>query len=148
VPVLTSASETGTQFFELFHRIRKVAEERMGAQGLSLARAKTLEVIDTDGPIRLRALADRFDCSAATITDMMDGLERDGLATRTPDPTDRRAYLVTITPAGRKAAAKARATRTALLDGVFGALSEAERKQFTTIVERLASNPILNGESS
>jgi DNA-binding MarR family transcriptional regulator len=41
------------------------------------------------------------------VTNLMDGLEREGLAERSPHPTDRRTTLGTITPRGREVANKA-----------------------------------------
>ena len=142
----TGPVATGQHWFDLTHRMRRVAEVKIGSSGVSMARAKALLVVDVDGPIRPRALADQLDCAAASITDMVDGLERDGFVVRTQDPTDRRASLVAITPAGRTAARTARARKYELLDQIFGSLSDAEQRQLNAILARLSSAPILNGE--
>jgi DNA-binding MarR family transcriptional regulator len=58
---------------------------------------------------------------------LLDGLEADGLITRAPDPADRRAKVVALTPAGAdRHAAVQQAIRTMEAD-VLGDLPEAER---------------------
>jgi DNA-binding MarR family transcriptional regulator len=78
------------------------------------------------GPVRQCVLAADFGLSPHSITDIVDGLERLGMAERRPDPTDRRAKLVAITDAGQAGLDVANATRQRLLTDIFGALSEAD----------------------
>src|SRR5690349_5548760 len=120
-------ADTAEQLFELWRRVWKATGDQFGATGLSMPRAKALWALDTEGPQRARSLADRFGCAAATVTDLVDGLERDGFVTRSPDPTDRRAVLIAITQAGRTAATTARERKRAVLDAVFGQLNADER---------------------
>ncbi len=138
-------ADTAEELFDLWRRVWKATGDQFGAAGLSMPRAKALWALDVEGPQRARSLADRFDCAAATVTDLVDGLEREGYVTRTPDPTDRRAVLITITPTGRTAAAKARERKRDVLDAIFGHLSADEREQLSTLLRRLADSPILNG---
>jgi DNA-binding MarR family transcriptional regulator len=51
----------------------------------------------------MATLRDRLGVSARTITVLVDGLERDGFATRVPHPQDRRATLVELTDKGHAA---------------------------------------------
>jgi DNA-binding MarR family transcriptional regulator len=138
-------ADTAEQLFELWRRVWKATGDQFGAAGLSMSRAKALWALDTEGPQRAGSLADRFGCAAATVTDLVDGLERDGFVTRSPDPTDRRAVLISITAAGRTAATSARERKRAVLDAVFGQLNADEREQLSTLLRRLADSPILNG---
>ncbi len=45
-------------------------------------------------------LAEKAGVSKATITGFLDGLEREGLVIRLPDPDDRRKYLIRLTASG------------------------------------------------
>jgi DNA-binding MarR family transcriptional regulator len=54
-----------------------------------------------DGERSLAGLAEAAGCTRATMTGVADTLERNGLAARTPHPTDRRSTLVRLTDAGR-----------------------------------------------
>jgi DNA-binding MarR family transcriptional regulator len=89
------------------------------------------------GPTRQNVLAVDFGLSPHSITDMVDALERLGLAERRPDPTDRRAKLVAITEAGEASLDVANATRERLLKHIFGALSEADRETFLRLLDAL-----------
>jgi DNA-binding MarR family transcriptional regulator len=82
-------------------------------------------------------LAAEFGLSPHSITDIVDGLERQGMAERRPDPTDRRAKLVAITDAGEVGLGVANATRERLLKQIFGALSEADRATFLRLLDSL-----------
>jgi len=102
-----------------------------------MARTKMLRRLHEQGPTRQNVLATDFGLSPHSITDLVDGLERHGLAERRPDPTDRRAKLVAITDAGEAGLAVANATRERLLKEIFGALSEADRTTFLRLLDGL-----------
>ena len=116
------------------HQLKRVVDEHMQAAGLSLPRTKVLSQLLQEGPMRQQAIATCFGFAPRSITDMVDGLERDGLAERTDDPHDRRAKLVRITPAGELAVGAAMAARADLVYHVFGGLSGADRAELVRIV--------------
>jgi DNA-binding MarR family transcriptional regulator len=58
-------------------------------------------------PMTGRQLAEALGTDPPHITVIVDELERKGLVERTPHPTDRRAKILTVTPAGQRAAQKA-----------------------------------------
>jgi DNA-binding MarR family transcriptional regulator len=96
-----------------------------------------LRRLHEQGPARQNVLAADFGLSPHSITDLVDGLERLGLAERRPDPTDRRAKLVAITDAGKAGLDVANATVERLHTQIFGALSEADRKTFLRLLDDL-----------
>lgn len=61
----------------------------------------------TEGPLTLRDIAELIGVDAPYATLIVDHLEARGLVERTLHPGDRRRKLVTLTPAGREAAALA-----------------------------------------
>src|SRR5579862_7544827 len=115
---------------------RAVSDEMNGC-GLSLARTKVLRRLHEQGPTRQNVLAADLGLAPHSITDIVDGLERAGMAERRPDPTDRRAKLVAITDAGEAGLDVANATRERLLKQVFGALSEADRETLLRLLDGL-----------
>ena len=68
---------------------------------LSLTAALALGRLDEEGPIRLTTLAAAEGIAQPSMTQLIQRLERQGLATRINDPEDGRVALVTITDAGR-----------------------------------------------
>ena len=127
----------GERFLAVFHRMHRAADERMTASGLSLARTKVLRHLAATGPVRPSALASVCGVVPHSITDIVDGLERDGLAERQPDPADRRAKLIRLTGKGAAALTAAAATREHLLNTLFGALDAAEQQNLLDLLDRL-----------
>jgi DNA-binding MarR family transcriptional regulator len=95
---------------DAFASLRRIAfegehMEKMAAFGtrtkLSPGLIKTLmRVADSDG-ISMGELARRMGCDPSYITALVDDLTERGLATRVPDPVDRRVKTVVVTAAGR-----------------------------------------------
>jgi DNA-binding MarR family transcriptional regulator len=56
-----------------------------------------------EGVMPLRRLVDSVVLSRSGLTRLLDRMERAGMVTRAPDPSDRRRFFVSITPAGREA---------------------------------------------
>ena len=70
-------------------------------QTVSLTSALALSRLNEQGPIRLTTLAAAEGISQPSMTQLVQRLERQGLATRINDPEDGRVALVNITNAGR-----------------------------------------------
>lgn len=73
-----------------------------GENDLTLRTMRVLYRLD-DGPRRLGELASTAGVTAPAITLSVAALERHGWVRRSPDPSDRRATLVSLTDAGREA---------------------------------------------
>jgi DNA-binding MarR family transcriptional regulator len=134
---MITPEQVGERYLAVHHRILRAANDEMNGCGLSMARTKVLRRLHEQGPTRQNVLAVEFGLSPHSITDIVDGLERLGMAERRPDPTDRRAKLVAITDAGEVGLDVANVTRERLHTQIFGALSEAERVTFLRLLERL-----------
>ena len=79
--------------------------------GLTFARYEALMLLlfSRAGSLPLGKMGARLQVHPASVTNLVDGLERAGYVERTPHPTDRRTTLATITPAGRTQAQDATA---------------------------------------
>jgi DNA-binding MarR family transcriptional regulator len=124
---MITPEQVGERYLAVHHRMFRAVNDAMSGCGLSMARTKVLRRLREQGPTRQSVLAADFELSPHSITDIVDGLERLGLAERRPDPADRRAKLVAITDAGEASLDVANATRERLLTQIFGALSEDDR---------------------
>ena len=109
----------------------------MAAAGLSFARGKLLDVIETHGPIRPGEIAVMLDQAPRTTATAIDALEQDGLVVRASHPRDRRAHLVTITRKGQLALEEARLPRALTIERVFARLSEREHRQLLALLRKL-----------
>ena len=105
---------------------------------LTFARYEALMLLfySRTGSLPLGKMGDRLQVHRTSVTNLMDGLERLGLAKRSPHPSDRRTTLATITPVGREVAQQA--TR-ALNEMQFGTspLTKSELDDITETLERL-----------
>jgi len=84
------------ELVDLFNRDMQLSFER---DGLTQARAHLLWAL-RGGPLTQRALADALAVTPRNVTGLVDGLVAAGHVVREPHPSDRRAVLVTPTPAG------------------------------------------------
>ena len=68
---------------------------------LSLIHLNVLAVLDLDGPLPMRGLAETLDVSQASATGIVDRMEQRGLVERQRDGDDRRVVRVALTDEGR-----------------------------------------------
>lgn len=96
------------------------------ALGISAPRLSVLSVLVFAGPKRIGDLARVEQVEPPTMTRLVDGLVRDGLAVREADPDDARAVRVRATPTGARTLKRGRARRVETLETSLAALSPAE----------------------
>jgi DNA-binding MarR family transcriptional regulator len=134
---MITPEQVGERYLAVHHRMFRAVNDEMNGCGLSMARTKVLRRLHEQGPTRQNVLAADLGLAPHSITDIVDGLERMGMAERRPDPTDRRAKLVAITGAGQVGLDAANTTRERLFQQIFGALSEADRATLLRLLDDL-----------
>jgi len=134
---MITPEQVGERYLAVTHRMFRAVNDEMNGCGLSMARTKVLRRLHEQGPTRQNVLAADLGLSPHSITDIVDGLERLGMAERRPDPIDRRAKLVAITDAGQAGLDVANATRLRLLTDIFGALNEADLAALLRVLDSL-----------
>jgi DNA-binding MarR family transcriptional regulator len=130
-------AETAELMFSCFKRMRRLVDSELGECGLSLSRSKLLSELGRNGSLQQSALAATFGLAPRTVTELVDTLERDGLVERRPDPTDRRARQVQLTPTGEQARARAIAIREQIIDRLLGGLSDEQLTGLRTTLHRI-----------
>ena len=75
--------------------------------------------------------------SPAGMTHRLDQMENRGYLERTPDPTDRRSTLITLTDEGRELAVTAARAHVEAEAELLSALSDADRRQLEELLGRL-----------
>lgn len=99
--------QTGSipQIFQLVERLARklkgIQRQTVKAAGLTPPQYVVLGALAERDQRPLKELADAALCTRATITGIVDVLERKGLVIRQPNPDDRRSLLVTLTDQGR-----------------------------------------------
>ncbi len=107
------------------HLLRRLRIED-DALGVSPPRLSALSVVVLAGPIGIGALAATEGVAAPTMSRLVDGLERDGLVTRGPDPSDARGVLVRATAQGTRILRRGRRQRLETLASGLADLSPEE----------------------
>lgn len=107
------------------HLLRHLRKED-DASGLSAPRLSALSVVVFGGPITLGQLARAEQVKPPTMTRIVTGLEKDGLARRKGDDRDRRLTRVHATPKGRVVLMAGRARRVELLASAVERLGATE----------------------
>ena len=126
------------------HVLRRAAE-RDSESGLTRARLSVLSVLVFRGALTLGALAEAEGVRPATMTNIVSGLERDGLVRRKRNAADGRSVLVEATAAGTRVLRRARGRRIEAVAERLGDLSDAEidvvRRAGELLEERFAIRP-------
>ncbi|WP_298196324.1 MarR family winged helix-turn-helix transcriptional regulator [Novosphingobium sp.] len=85
-------------------------------------------------------LAADLDVEAITTGRMIDRLQKAGLVERRPDPADRRAWLLYLTPAGDELLQRLRGTVDEVMGEVLGGFAEGDVDQLIGLLTRLHGN--------
>lgn len=122
-----------------------------GKDGVTGARLSALSVLVFGAAETVGDLARREGVSAPTMTRIVDGLVRDGLARRTPSPTDGRVVRLLATTKGKRLMERGRARRVRHLSDELRALNERDRRTLdraVRILERLGKQASSGGNES
>ncbi|TCJ94103.1 MarR family winged helix-turn-helix transcriptional regulator [Nocardia alba] len=117
--------------------VARAAEAHASAQGLGVGQHLVLKMLAEVGACSQQTLAAELRIDRSVMVTVCDHLESSGYVRRERNPSDRRSYAVTLTPAGSDRLRGAEAAIPAFLDNAFAALSPAERLQLTTLLGRL-----------
>ncbi|MFD0330437.1 MarR family winged helix-turn-helix transcriptional regulator [Streptacidiphilus monticola] len=79
------------------------------------------------GRSRLSQVAERLHIAPRSATTVVDALEAAGLVTRLPDPEDRRAVLLELTPHGEETVARIAEVRQQVAEEYFAPVSPEQR---------------------
>lgn len=92
---------------------------------------------DADGPLPPHQIAERLIISRATVTGLLDSLERRGYVQRLPHATDRRMLGIALTETGRQVARDMRLRVHRQQAEWLATLSADEQRQFVATLHRL-----------
>jgi DNA-binding MarR family transcriptional regulator len=113
----------------------------LARHGISMWGYTVLNALD-GGPARTQAaLAQAIGADKTRIITTLDELQQAGLISRQPDPADRRARLLSITEAGRRARRAVRAEIQANEERVLTRLPAADRAAFLRAAQALSVLP-------
>lgn len=115
------------------------AKELAQAAGLTPVQLRVLQIVAELGAITGSLIARQMHVSPATITALIDKLERAGLVAREPDQTDRRRVAIVTTDQGTAALAQVPDALQQRFAQAFQALAPWEQAMIVANLERVAS---------
>ena len=121
---------------ELSRLIRVCGHRLYHASPGSRSQAAVLFALEASGPASQKELQTALMVSSASITELVNKLERQGLVLRTRDDKDRRRVLLTLTPAGLAKAAHFRAHGQDPVS--YSMLTEEELDRVTLLMRKIA----------
>jgi DNA-binding MarR family transcriptional regulator len=109
----------------------------LGAMQLTPLEFAVLQQLNIKDGRRLTDVSGELLCVKSTITRLVDRLESDGLVIRTPDPLDRRAQRLLLTPKGDLVRSRAIALHSASIERRMSCLSTDQQESFYGLLAKL-----------
>ena len=138
--------ELDPRAFEAFLHSLRTADAVSGREaeflqqrGVSQSRFMVLMLLNraSETPSTPAELADETNVTRATMTGLVDTLEKDGLVARESSSSDRRTILVRLTEKGRTFLDSILPDYCRFVSEMMAPLSDAERKQFVRLLQKL-----------
>jgi len=119
-------------------RTRRLLQERYAT---TLPRFDLMAQLEREpSGLKMGELSKRMMVTGGNVTGITDGLVKEGLVERVPDPDDRRAILVRLTAAGRRNFAAMAAGHERWIVEAFGGLSRREMATMAALLARLKTH--------
>jgi DNA-binding MarR family transcriptional regulator len=134
-----SADGLGEALGAVARRLRSASLTSLSTWDVTPSQMRALRVLGRHGPIRFSELAQHLHIAPRSATEVVDAVAAKGLVERAPDPTDRRAVLVSLTDRGRELMEEARRVQGLESEKLFERLSSADRDHLARILRQLQS---------
>ena len=122
------------------HRtLRRHAERSIAALDMCFSDFAILEALLHKGPQSVSDLGRRIELTSGSMTTAIDRLEARGLVTRSDHATDRRTWVIHLTPEGRARISKVFAGHEQAMKRAMRGLSKSERATLTDLLKRLGT---------
>lgn len=139
-----STADLAEALFQATHALKYVGQQSLKGddaevQPLSFPQMRVMRALDDAdaGRIRMGELSAELGVTPRNVTTIVDGLEREELVARMPDPRDRRAILLALTPKGQEHIASIYAMHYQTAERFFAALDPAERDELLRLLNKI-----------
>ncbi len=135
-----TADSLGDQLGAVARQLRSAAMASLSAWDVTPSQMRAVRMLDRHGGVRSSELAQHLHIAPRSATEVVDALEAKGLVERSPDPSDRRATLVSLTPHGTTLVEEVRRARGLESERLFERLSDRDRDHLARILRRLQTD--------
>lgn len=122
-----------------FSTFNKVTAEQIWTFGLTQPQFGALETLGHLGPMTIGELCRKQLVSGGNMTVVVNNLVDMGLVTRSTSKEDRRAYIVKLTPKGRRLFQKIFVTHAEFVAKAAGVLTEDEQRELSMLLKKLGT---------
>lgn len=122
------------------HSLRRFGNTRLAVYQMSVPRARLLAEVRRRPRQRMGDLTARLGVTGRTLTVMVDALEGEGLLSRRPDRTDRRAVLLELTASGRHYLRRVLRVRQEICEQAVASLTPDERRLLVELLGRISTD--------
>ena len=135
-------NSTAQKLFRAFMQFHKMGWHEGSIAGCKPSEIRVLFCIKKglklDTPeMKVSEISKQLHVTSPTITQLLKGLEADGLIERRIDPTDRRAVGITLTKKGERVTQQAAEAFSASLNGLIEYLGEEESDQLAELLSKV-----------
>jgi DNA-binding MarR family transcriptional regulator len=134
-----SALATCLSLLRIAGDVEAAYDAHFARHGLSQARFIVLMALRRDGELRPAELAERTGVTRATMTGLLDGLEKEGLILRRAHAEDGRMWLVRLSAKGRQRLEGLLPDHYRRTAALMTGLSTEERQQLTQLLAKVAA---------
>jgi DNA-binding MarR family transcriptional regulator len=130
----------GEAFGAVARRLRSASMASLSAWDVTPSQMRAVRALTAhEGGVRSSELAQHLHIAPRSATEVIDALEAKGLVERSPDPTDRRATLVSLTARGVRLSDEVRRARGLESERLFERLDRTDREHLQRILHELMS---------
>jgi DNA-binding MarR family transcriptional regulator len=140
VPARQQTGRVGQLLFAAQQAAQALAIERLEPLGLSPRAWGVLSTLAESGPLTQIELATTMSIDRTAMVYLIDELEAQTLVERVRSPQDRRAFLIHLTPGGRRAQRKAATALDGAADTLLTPLDAAERRHLVDLLAKVAAH--------
>lgn len=122
---------------ELYEKLSSWEEDVVRGSGLTTTQAHIIGIVGHSGSIKMKDLAEKTGVTTGTLTVAADRLEERHLLKRMPHESDRRSYLIELTPEGEAYFKQHHKFHLQMTEDLVSDLTEAEQELFAGIIEKV-----------
>lgn len=130
----------GTLMAQVSRLMRRTFDIRARQIGVTRPQWQVLSLLARHAGINQGGLAEILEVEPITLGRMIDRLQDSQMVERRPDPADRRAWRLHLTPKGEEQIERLRPFAEETLETALEGISAAEREQLMTILDRIRGN--------
>jgi DNA-binding MarR family transcriptional regulator len=117
--------------------LQKYYNTKFASYGITLAQSWILFALYLKDGLGVKGLAEQLGIDSSAITGLMDRMEKEELLIKRVDPSDRRAFQISLTEKGRKLAEEVFPIADRLNESMKAALENSEWNAFMSFVQKV-----------